>query len=181
MSTRFPQRWVSLPAMRWEKLFADLEGAADDDALAERDALVNDLRDGERAETSWQQLTGGQVVLDVVGFGRIEGEVLSGNARLIHLRSQQAHLLVNPACVMAVLSSAQHAGTNSVVSAKLGWPTMFRLLQRDQDRVQVVRSDANSMSGTVDFVGADFVRIRDEAGKTPMIPFAAIAAVSCQR
>lgn len=167
--------------MRWEKLFADLEGMSDDDALADRDALVNDLRDGERAETTWQQLTGGQVMMEIIGFGRIEGEVLSGNALLIHLRTQQAHLLVNPAGVMAVLSSTQRARAHTAMSAKLGWPTMFRLLQRDQDRVQVVRTDASSMSGTVEFVGADFVRIHDEAGNIPMIPFEAIAAVSCPR
>lgn len=167
--------------MRWERLFADLEGLTDDDALAERDAMVSDLRDGERAETTWQQLTGGQVMLEIAGFGRVEGEVLSGNARLIHVRTQQAHLLVNPACVMAVLSSTHRAQAHSEVSARLGWPAMFRLLQRDQDRVQVVRTDSSSMSGVIDFVGADFVRIRDEAGNKPIVPFAAISAVSCQR
>lgn len=167
--------------MRWEKLFADLEGLAEDDALAERDALVHDLRDGERAATTWLQLIGGQVWLEVDGLGRVDGVVQSGNGQVIHVLTDRAHLLVNPAAVTAVLGASQRAGQPSAVTSRLGWPYVFRMLQRDQDRVQLCRRDASAWTGTVVLVGADFVQVRDEAGKAPMIPYAAIAAVSCPR
>ena len=167
--------------MRWEKLFADLEGIVDDEELTERDALIAELRDGERAATNWQQLAGGAVSLEVAGFGRIDGTVQSGNDHVIQLLTDRAHILVNPVAVMAVLGAAQRAAIPTTVSSKLGWPYVFRLLQRDQDRAQLYRTDSTSKSGKVVLVGADFVQIRDEAGNAPMIPYAAIAAVSCPR
>lgn len=174
-------RWASLRAMRWEKLFADIEGMVDDDALVDRDALVNDLREGERAATTWQQLIGGDVSLEVAGAGRIDGAVQSGNDHVIHVLTDRAHMLVNPAAVMAVVSSTARAAKPTVVASKLGWSHVFRMLQRDQERVQVLRVDGSAKSGTIVLAGADFVQMRDDAGKAPMIPYAAIAAVSCLR
>jgi len=167
--------------MRWQKLFADLEGIAEDEALAERDALVHDLRDGERATMTWQQLAGGQVSFEVAGAGRVDGLVQSGNDQVIHVLSDHAHVLVHPDAVMAVLSASQRAAKTSVVSSRLGWSYVFRLLQRDQDPVRVHRRDASVRAGTVVLVGADFVQIRDEAANVLMIPYAAIATVSCPR
>lgn len=167
--------------MRWEKLFADLEGIVDDETLTERDALITELRDGERAATTWQQLTGGDVSLEVIGVGRIDGVVQSGNDHVIHVLTDRAHLLVSPFALMAVLSASQRAAKPTAVTSRLGWTYVFRLLQRDQDRVQVHRMDTSARTGTVVLVGADFVQIRDEAGNAPMIPYAAIAAVSCPR
>jgi hypothetical protein len=167
--------------MRWEKLFADLEGMAGDDALTERDALVADLRDGERAATTWLQLTGGQASFEIEGAGRVDGVVQSGNGQFVHVRTDRAHVLVNPAAVMAVLGASQRGTSPSAVTSRLGWSYVFRLLQRDQDSVQVCRRDASVWTGTVQLVGADFVQIRDEAGNEPMIPYAAIGAVSCPR
>ena len=167
--------------MRWEKLFADLEGIVDDEALTERDALVAELRDGERAATNWQQLAGGGVSLEVAGVGRIDGTVQSGNEHVIHVLTDRAHMLVNPVAVMAVLGATQRVAKPTAVASKLGWPYAFRLLQRDQDRVQVYRTDSSSMTGKVVLVGADFVEICDEAGNGPMIPYLAIAVVSCLR
>ena len=173
--------WASLPGMRWEKLFADLEGIVDDEALTERDALVTELRDGELAATSWQQLAGGDVSLEVAGVGRIDGEVQSGNDHVIHVLTDRAHILVNPVAVLAVLGGSHRAAKRTTVASKLGWSYVFRLLQRDQDRVQIYRRDSSARTGAVVRVGADFVQIRDEAANTPMIPYAAIATVSCPR
>ncbi len=71
--------------MRWDRLFADLEGQAADLELEERDALVSELREGEWAETSWRDLVGGHVVLEVVGLGRVEGEARLVNETVVHL------------------------------------------------------------------------------------------------
>ena len=181
VSTVFPQGWANLPPMRWEKLFADLESQADEDALAERDALIDDLREGELAATSWQQLCGGEVSLTAIGIGRIDGEVVSGNEHVLHLRTRQAHVLVNPSSVLEIGKTSRRGEPGSAVSAKLGWAHAFRSCQRDQDRIKVVRLDSSMRVGIVTQVGRDYVQIRDEAGASVMIPFAAIAAVSCPR
>lgn len=65
--------------MRWERLFAELEAQVGDVEMQDRDALVDELADGAWAETSWRDLLGGHVVLDVLGHGRIEGEVVLVN------------------------------------------------------------------------------------------------------
>ena len=49
--------------MRWERLLEDLEARAGDLELEERDALVDELRDGDWGRTSWRQLLGGRVVV----------------------------------------------------------------------------------------------------------------------
>ena len=167
--------------MRWEKLFAELESQVDEDALTERDALIDDLREGELASTSWQQRCGGTVSLTVAGMGRVDGEVVSGNEHLLHVETDRAHILVNPRAVLEVAGVGRRADPPSAVSARLGWPHAFRLCGRDQERITVVRTDSSMRAGVVAAVGKDYVQIRDEAGGIVMIPFAAIAAVSCQR
>lgn len=167
--------------MRWDRLFTEIEASAADDELVERDALVEDLREGELAATTWRQLTGGRVCLEVAALGRIEGDLLSANEVLLHLQTAQAHVLINPVSVMAIVHTTKRAGRQSAVSQRLGWPTVMRMLQRDQDRVRVCRTDASTVSGLIDLVGADFVRVRDDAGNAPLIPLVAITAVSCPR
>lgn len=176
-----PQGWASLPAMRWEKLFAELESQAGEDALFDRDALIDELREGERAATSWQQLCGGEVSLTIAGLGRVDGLVLSSNAHLLHVRTGQAHLLINPLSVLEILSASRRSDEPSRVAAKLGWAHAFRLCHRDQERVKVIRMDSSIRAGLVAQVGLNFVQIRDDAGWTVTIPFAAVAAVSCPR
>ena len=172
---------ANLPAMRWEKLFADLESQAAEDALLERDAMIDDLREGEQASTSWQQLCGGDVSLTVTGLGRFDGTVVSGNDQVIHVRTPQAHILVSPLSVLEIAGTGKRVAEPSAVGARLGWAYALRLCQRDQDRITVTRTDSSRRAGVVDRVGRDYVRIRGDAGDSLMIPFAAIAAVSCPR
>ncbi|MEO6472707.1 MAG: hypothetical protein ABIR57_12080 [Aeromicrobium sp.] len=167
--------------MRWDKLFADLESQADEDALAERDALIEDLSEGEWAGTSWRQLCGGYVRVEAVGIGHVEGEVMSINERLLHVRAPHADTLISPASVLVVSSWSRRADPVTSVSSRLGWPAAFRLCQRDQDRVKVHRVDGTMNTGLVAQVGQDFVQIRDDADKSILIPLAAISAVSCPR
>ncbi len=167
--------------MRWEKLFADLESQVDEDALAERDALIDDLREGERAAISWQHLCGGVVSLTVTGLGRIDGEVVSGNDHLLRVETARHHLLVSPRAVLEISGEGRRTDPPSAVSAGLGWPHAFRACGRDQDRITVIRADSSRRAGTVSAVGRDYVQLRDEAGGSIMIPFEAIAAVSCPR
>ncbi len=163
--------------MRWDRLFADLEGQAADLELEERDALVRELRDGEWAETSWRDLVGGEVVLEVAGLGRVRGEVRLVNEHVIHLASDRAEHLVNGPAVVEVVSSERRADPATSVTSRLGWGHVLRAARDDDDWVSVTRTDGQVVDGSVCAVGRDFVRLAGTA-RTRDVPIAAIAAVT---
>jgi PAS domain-containing protein len=162
--------------MRWERLFAELEAQVGDVEMQDRDALVAELADGNWAATAWRDLLGGQVVLDVQGHGRLEGEVVLVNQRLVQLRGERIDHVVNADAVLAVLSAERRAAGESQVSEKLGWGHVFRALR--EDLVRVRRTDGSTVDGQVGVVGRDFVRMRDEAGRDQVLPFGVVAVVS---
>jgi PAS domain-containing protein len=162
--------------MRWERLFAELEAQMDDVEMQERDALVEELADGDWAATPWRDLLGGRVVLDVQGHGRLDGEVVLVNQRFVQLRGERVDHIVNASAVLAVLSSERRAVETSRVSAGLGWGHVFRALRADPVRVR--RIDGSTVDGSIDVVGSDFVRMRDESGRHLVLTFGGIAVVS---
>lgn len=142
---------------------------------------IDELREGAHASISWQELCGGAVSLTVAGMGRVDGELVSGNGHIVHLRSERADVLISPRSVLEIAGSSRRADPPSMVSARLGWSHAFRLCQRDQDRITIVRVDSSRRVGVVDRSGRDFVRLRDDSGAAVVIPFAAIAGVICPR
>src|SRR5690606_29306408 len=101
--------------MRWERLFTELEAGLADLEAEERDSFAADLRDGDWAGTSWRELLGGSVVLDVRGVGRVEGEALMVNDQLVQLGSPSVDHVVNVRAVLSVLSSQRRADERSLV------------------------------------------------------------------
>lgn len=166
--------------MRWDKLFADLEAEAHESRLVERDALIDELRDGEWASTPWSAFCGGDVILVVAG-ARVEGHVLSVNRQIIHLRAERNDIIVNPVWVDEISASTRRSTTASAVAARLGWPHVLRACHRDRDRIQLRRRDGVSCSGTIDRVGQDFVSICNDAQRSVVVPFTAIATLTCPR
>ena len=164
--------------MRWDRLFSELEAQAGDLEIQERDALVEELRDGEWAETSWRSLLGGQVVLDVMGLGRVDGAAQLVNAHVIQLTGQHSEYVVDVGAVIAVLATERRADEPSAVVGSLGWGHVFRSLRAESEPVRVHTRSGSTIDGTVDVVGADFVRLREESGRDQVVPFAAVAAVS---
>lgn len=164
--------------MRWDRLFDDLEAQAADLELEERDALVDELRDGDWAETSWRQLLGGRVVLTVRGTDRVEGIVSLVNERLVHLRSDTMDHVVNASAVMAVDASERRADAPTAVGEALGWGHVFRALREAGEDVRVRLVDGSIRDGSVLVAGRDFVRLRAESGRDQAVPFDAIAVVS---
>lgn len=165
--------------MRWERLFAELEGQATDDALSERDALIEDLRQGEWATTGWWQLCGGRAGVEVVGLGRIDGVIVSANQHVLQVRTAREDVLVNAAHVLGVLAPARRAQTPTAVDARLGLRHALRACQRDADRVRIHRVDASMRAGVVEQVGQDFVSLREDSGTVTIVPLAMVAAFSC--
>jgi len=164
--------------MRWERLFEDLEAQARELELDERDALVEELRDGDWAETSWRDLVGGRVVLAVRGADRVEGEVTLVNPRLVHLRGDAMDHIVSAAAVMAVHETERRADTSTAVGEAMGWGHVFRALREAGEDIRLRLVDGTVRDGSVVVAGRDFVRLRAGSGRDQVVPFAAIAVVS---
>ena len=164
--------------MRWERLFNEIEAQSGDLEMQERDALVEELRDGEWADTSWRSLMGGDVVLDVVGLGRLEGSAVLVNKQIIQLRGERVEHVVSADAVAAVIAAGRRSDQPSVVSAALGWGHVFRALRAEGQPVRVRTVTGSTIDGTIDVVGADFVRVHEDSGHDQSVPFAALAMVS---
>jgi hypothetical protein len=164
--------------MRWDRLFEDLEAQAADLELDERDALVDELRDGDWAQTSWRQLLGGHVVLAVRGADRIEGDVTLVNDRLVHLRGATLDHVVNAAAVMGVHSSERRADASTPVGEALGWGHVFRALREAGEEIRLRLVDGTVRDGAVLVAGRDFVRLKAGSEHDQVVPFDAIAVVS---
>ncbi|AWB93007.1 hypothetical protein [Aeromicrobium chenweiae] len=164
--------------MRWDRLFADLEGQAAELELEERDALVGDLSDGDWAETSWRDLLGGRVAVEVRGAGRLEGEVTLVNDSVIRLRGDAIDHVVATAAVTGVHEAQRRADEPTLVGARLGWGQVLRALRDAGEEVLVRLVDGTRRDGVVDVVGRDFVRLRTDSGREQVVPWTALAVVS---
>ena len=167
--------------MRWDRLFADLEAGSEDVAAEDRDVLVAELTDEDWAATSWLQLLGGRVVLDVEGEQRVEGDLRSRGAEVLRVASAQHDVVVAVARVVAVVSAGARAPTPGAVASRLGWRHVFRLARDEGEEVEVRRGDHAPLQAVVEVVGQDFVRLRAFSGATTVVPFAAVTSVRLPR
>jgi len=167
--------------MRWDRLFDELEAQAADLEHDERDALVDELRDGDWAETSWRDLLGGTVALEVLGAGRVDGRVNLVNERLIQLTGEHVDLVVAAAAVLVVHDAERRADEPGRVATALGWGHVFRALRDAGEEVTVRLVDGSSRTGRPEVVGRDFVRVVTAAGRPQDVVWAAIALVSGRR
>jgi len=164
--------------VRWDRLFDELEAQAYDIERDERDALVDELRDGEWSQTSWRDLLGGSAIVEVLGAGRVEGHVTLVNERLIQLRGSRVDHVIATGAVLAVQASERRADTPGRVEAALGWGHVFRALREAGEEITVLLLDGSSRDGTTDVVGRDFVRLATPSGRSQDIVWSAIAMVS---
>jgi hypothetical protein len=165
--------------MRWDRLFADLEAAADDDALLEREALVDELRDEVWAATPWRELLGGEVELEVLGAGRIAGRVGLVNERLLRVDAGSTEHVVALDAVLGARADARAPAPTSV-DARLGWPHVLRRLRDDGDEVRFVRTDGAAWRGTVVRVVDGAVEV-SSADRATLLPLRVLAMVSVPR
>src|SRR5438309_7889 len=162
-------------AVRWDRLFADLDAQL---AAADAAELAGEVSDRTRREVSRLHLAdraryaiGAQVSvgLDAAGTasGRLEREgpgwwLLTGAAGIDQLVCTDAIAWV---CGLPALSAAP--GAQSVVEARLGLNYALRGIARDRSPVTVVLRDASSCAGTIDRVGADFLDLAEHAPGEP--------------
>lgn len=170
--------WVTVLGMRWDRLFADLEGTADHWARAEVDMLAAELADETWGRTSWLDLIGGHVELDVQGAGLVAGELCGRHDGVLRLGGPSGDLLVASAAVQEVRSSEHRSEPPGRVESALGWPSALRRLRNADEQVRITTVDGRVTSGRIDAVGSDFVRVAVGDGGTGRLRILVLRAVA---
>jgi hypothetical protein len=161
--------------VRWERLFDELEGSLAHERLEERDALVEDLREGEWAQVSWSQVVDGsaEAELQVDDVGPVRGKVQFANRHVVHLSGQTTDHVIAASAVTSVSGTSRPAQPAPVVAEALGWGHVFRNLTAGA-LARLVTRGGMAIEGRIDVVGADFVRVLTAMGAVRVVPFAAI-------
>lgn len=162
--------------MRWERLFADLEGqwaaAGDADFAAE----VADRARSEAARTllvdRLRAARGLRLRLDVLGAPAVEGVLEAVGVDWLLLEEAAApgaEALVLSAAVTGIRGLGRPgvlpAGASSV-AVTLGLPYVLRQIARDREAVSCTLIDGSTLVGTLDRVGADHVELAEHPGAT---------------
>lgn len=173
--------WDTVRRMRWDRLFADLEAESNEIEKAETEGLADDLRDEIWAGTSWRDLVGGQVVLEVRGAGQIAGEIAAVNEHLVRVRGELVDHLVAGRAVTSVLRTERRADPPSRIEAALGWSQALRRVRDGGEPVRVVLEDGRAVDGMIEVIGADFVRLMAGEAAARLLPLTAISVVTSGR
>jgi hypothetical protein len=184
--------------MRWDALFADLEGVAAGEWLRERDA---EIAERTRAELGRVRLVDrlravadrgsagdhADVAVRMLAAGALRGDIarVTDDWFLLVTSSYEWVLAIDAVLGLSGLPpAARTPESQSAVSAGLGWAAAWRVLARDRTPVHVVRRDGETAAGLPGRVGHDFVELSDVDGMgraVEVVPYSAIAAVRCPR
>jgi hypothetical protein len=155
--------------VRWQELFADLEGQFGAAAQAELDAEVADRSRREvgsvRLVDRLRAALGCALTLQVRGGGRVAGTLAAvGPDWLLVVEPTGPETLVAASAVLSVSGLvAQTAAPNATgaVEARLRLGYALRGLVRDRATVLVALVDGTTVTGTFDRVGADFAELAE--------------------
>jgi hypothetical protein len=179
--------------MRWDQLFADLEGQLAAEQRRQRDDEVAERTRRERALVPLAARLAARVGADVeVGLHgglRVSGrlEDLGADWLLVRRRAQDREVLV-PLSAIVLLPSLGSESSPERAARRFGLGYALRALSRDRSTVAVsLLGGATDLVGTVDSVGADHLdlaehaedlpRRRENVRATTTVPFSALAAV----
>ncbi|PKW27154.1 hypothetical protein ATL31_1990 [Phycicoccus duodecadis] len=184
----------SLWAMRWEGLFADLEGQL---AAEERRELDSEVAERTRRERALVDLTarlgaglGSSLSLLLTGSRTLDGELRDLGDGWLLVVDGPRELLVPHAAVAAVVGLAARA-EEPRTARRFGMGYALRALARDRATVALDLGEGPALVGTVDVVGADHLvlaehpegepRRRENVRRVLTVPFAALRVVESRR
>jgi len=168
--------------MRWDHLFADLEGQLSAASVAQFNAEVSELTRGERAAVElsarMKASVGSQVRLMLRDGDYVEGDVKDASAQWLLVSSARSHHVVPLHAVMTVTGLGVRAAPMTEVERRLTLGHAMRALSRDRARV-AVHTDAGLCTGVIGAVGADHMDVATSVGSRSQVtvPFAAIVQV----
>lgn len=183
--------------MRWEGLFADLEGQLAAEQRRERDDEVAERTRRERALVTLSArlaaTVGAPVRLGLAGGRRLDGglEDLGADWLLVRAAVDGREVLVPVASVATLRSLGTHS-TPARSARRFGFSSALRALSRDRATVAVsLVGGGTALLGTIDAVGADHLDLAEHAEGLPRrrenvtavatVPFAAVVAVESRR
>jgi hypothetical protein len=157
--------------MRWDELFADLEGQLETAERAELEAEVADRTRGELARLRLvdrlRPAAGSAVVLTLAGAGIVRGRLLEvGSDWLLMAEDGAGQCGVPLGAVLAVSGLGVRSampGSEGALASRLGLSLMLRRVARDRSAVRCLLRDGTTVSGTIDRVGSDFIEIAEHA------------------
>lgn len=181
--------------MRWEELFADLEGQAEAALAAE---LAAEVAERTRREVGRLRLVdrlraayGADVVVRVRGAGALRGTVADVGSDWALLAEPDGYGALVPLAEVLALSGvgarSELPGAEGAVEQRLDLRYALRRLVRDRAAVRLVLVDGTTVAGTLDRVAADHVDLAqhdpDEARRARavrqvlLVPLSAVALV----
>jgi hypothetical protein len=182
--------------MRWDDLFADLEGQAAAMDVAARAAEVDERTRIERAGLSvvdrLSAAVGTAIRLQLLGDLIVSGTLdRVGPDWLLLEEDRGFEAVVRLAGVHSIAGLGRWSavpGRTGAVHARLTLRSALRGIARDRSGVRLYLVDGAVLSATLDRVGADFVeaalhapgepRRRAEVRDVQLVPFKALAAVT---
>ena len=182
--------------MRWEQLFADLEGQLDAADAAE---LAGEVRERTRRELALLSTSdrvagshGHAVAVAAQGAGVVRGVLLdTGPDWLLLAEPGGREALLPLTAVLSVtgLGAATSApGSDGAVGRRLDLRWALRGLVRSRAGVTLALRDGSALGGTLDRVGTDHVELAEHgqgeprrAGAVTGVRLVPLAAVSCVR
>jgi hypothetical protein len=183
--------------MRWEGLFADLEGQLAAEQRRERDDEVAERTRRERAlVTLASRLAAGigaRVVIGLVDGQQVEGVLgdLGDDWVLVQVGAD-AHEVLVPLAGVLTLRSLGLQSASARAARRFGLGYALRALSRDRATVAIsLVGDGLRLFGTIDSVGADHLDLAEHLEGVPRrranvrtvttVPFAAVVAVESRR
>jgi hypothetical protein len=181
-------------AMRWDRLFDDLQAQMDGDGQRERDLEVSDRTRRERAQVGLHERfiahRGLRVELRLTAGVLVAGKVADAGSDwvLVHDAGDRENLVPLGAIVAITgLGARAAAGSGAATAKRFGLGYALRGLSRDRAVVLLVDTGGSVTTGTIDAVGADALDLSehpiDVARRSEnivarrVIPFTSIALV----
>jgi hypothetical protein len=159
-------------SIRWDRLFADLEGQLE---AAERAEFVAEVAERTRYEVAQTTLLdrlraalGTEIDVTVAGVGALAGEMTRIGADFVVVDAGGSLALVRIAALLTVRNLATISRpTAEVVAARISMAMVARELARDRSAVMVWLRDGTTLAGTIDRVGADYLDLAEHSLDEP--------------
>jgi hypothetical protein len=179
--------------MRWEGLFADLEGQFVADARRELDDEVAERTRRERALVTLADRLAGclgtPVRLTLPAGLRVSGDLVDLGKDWVLVRTDStAREVLVPSTALMTVSDLGQRPDHARAARRFGLGYALRVLSRDRATVMVTVAGGGSVvRGTIDAVGADHLDVAEHAEEVPRrrenvtgvttVPFAALVTV----